>query len=202
MIYQKLGKNLKVPLNFKQTVVPYNPNSPRKSNGMPMAQVNDQTIAICNNLNIDDPVALLLMYNNGRINLCNSRQHDLTNSFSDVSNSFNESLLDNSTKDDVPQINIQRSSLSLPLPKSEEINLSSENLEEIDLLDSDDFYLNSNNKRVSPTMQDDKPVEANIKDIDVIIELENKKSIPIITSAKKFKRRNEQIYTSLTEDVY
>jgi hypothetical protein len=67
-VRQKFNDSLIVPQNFTQTVVPFEQNSWIGSSNknrysyseQPPAQINSQTTAFCDRLNIDDPMALLL----------------------------------------------------------------------------------------------------------------------------------------------
>lgn len=65
-IRQLLNSDLKVPLNFRQTVPAYDPKVPRRSLEMATLRTNCQTTELCSKLNIIDPFQKLLDLVSGR----------------------------------------------------------------------------------------------------------------------------------------
>ncbi|XP_015595330.1 lariat debranching enzyme isoform X2 [Cephus cinctus] len=58
-VLKKFNGDLEVPLNFTQTVEPYNPEAPKGFVEPATLQINEQTTEFCNKLGIDDPFVLL-----------------------------------------------------------------------------------------------------------------------------------------------
>ncbi|KAL0117480.1 hypothetical protein PUN28_010359 [Cardiocondyla obscurior] len=58
-VYEKFGSDLRIPLNFTQTVKPYDPCDTNTRIERPQLQINDQTTRFCQILSIDDPSTLL-----------------------------------------------------------------------------------------------------------------------------------------------
>ncbi|OAD60497.1 Lariat debranching enzyme [Eufriesea mexicana] len=105
IIFKKFNCDLQIPLNFTQTVKPYNPGATDISVEPPQLLINDQTTQFCNTLGIDDPSILLLLISNTKelksseslMETCEqiSSSHEISVSFdeSNVLNStFNGSL--------------------------------------------------------------------------------------------------------------
>ncbi|KAI4478674.1 hypothetical protein M0804_011702 [Polistes exclamans] len=65
-VLKKFNYDLKVPINFVQTVKPYNPNSTNCHYETPKLIVNNQTTEFCNILGIDDPSVLLQIILNAK----------------------------------------------------------------------------------------------------------------------------------------
>jgi lariat debranching enzyme len=62
-INNKFNYDLTIPLNFKESVIPYNVESPNIRVSQPKLAINEQTTKLCNKLAIDDPFALIKMTN-------------------------------------------------------------------------------------------------------------------------------------------
>lgn len=58
-IHRQWNNDLTVPLNFKRTVEPWDPETATKEFGQPNLVINEQTTEFCNKLVVDDPFALL-----------------------------------------------------------------------------------------------------------------------------------------------
>ncbi|XP_075224834.1 uncharacterized protein LOC142326316 isoform X2 [Lycorma delicatula] len=61
-VLSRFNSNLKIPLNFVHTVIPYSEDdndSPKKMNFINGAQINPQTVEFCEKLFIEDPLVLL-----------------------------------------------------------------------------------------------------------------------------------------------
>lgn len=59
LVLNKLGNNLKIPLNFKATAAPYQLGDNIRGNTQPEAKLNPQTLQLCEALSINDPLCLL-----------------------------------------------------------------------------------------------------------------------------------------------
>ncbi|KYN34191.1 Lariat debranching enzyme [Trachymyrmex septentrionalis] len=75
-VYEKFGSNLQIPLNFTQTVKPYDPCDMNTQIEWPRLLINDQTTRFCRMLGIDDPSALLQIITNTMMD--NSRSSELS----------------------------------------------------------------------------------------------------------------------------
>nr|CAD7437410.1 unnamed protein product [Timema bartmani] len=74
LVLKKFGNNLVIPLNFTTTVTSFSSEGENSSQtstparerypSQPQAQINPQTMAFCERLSVDDPMALLLDCNN------------------------------------------------------------------------------------------------------------------------------------------
>lgn len=58
-VHEKFDSDLRIPLNFTQTVKPYDPYDMKIQVEQPQLTTNDQTAKFCEMLGIDDPCALL-----------------------------------------------------------------------------------------------------------------------------------------------
>lgn len=215
-ILNRFGGDLKVPLNFVQTAKPHmqtdsSYNSPQITS-QPEAQINPQTRAFCDKLGVDDPIALLLRDTSSSNNTLGqeppysfhsvdqsgdvSQVSFITDEESAVSLSQQEVL---SVKSDVTWSNtespksIKRLSLLLPAPKGE--NKSSELLKSdvTDCQDKDNSLLNKQEKIKSETHT------ASLTGGDVTNSSEHLGPSEILPAVKKFKRRNQALYTDIEE---
>lgn len=215
-ILNRFGGDLKVPLNFVQTAKPHmqtdssynNPQIPSQSE----VQLNPQTRAFCDKLGIDDPVALLL-----RDASCNNTlTQEQPNSYHSIEQSGDISQLSFitdeecalslseqeifSVKSDVTCSNtdsaklIKRSSLFLPPPKGE--NTSNESLKpDVTALTDEDNSVLSKNENVKLEAP-----SASSTDFDFTSHDEHLGSSEILPAVKKFKRRNQALYTETEEN--
>lgn len=58
-VYERFDSDLRIPLNFTQTVKPYDPNDMNTQVEPPRLMINNQTTQLCQRLGIDDPSTLL-----------------------------------------------------------------------------------------------------------------------------------------------
>lgn len=103
LVLKKFNYNLQIPLNFTQTVKPYNPDAIDISVEPPQLLVNIQTTHFCNTLGIDDPSVLLLLMNNTKEFKSNESLMETSceqiSSSHEISASFDEDNILNSTFD-------------------------------------------------------------------------------------------------------
>ncbi|XP_063701404.1 lariat debranching enzyme [Culicoides brevitarsis] len=64
--------DLRIPENFQKISPAYNPNDNRRHGTMPEAQVNMQTTTFCDKLGIDDPLSLVLLLSGKELNYSTS----------------------------------------------------------------------------------------------------------------------------------
>lgn len=65
-VHKKFNYDLQIPINFKQTSKPYNPELMDQQNETPQLIINDQTTKFCDTLGIDDPSVLLQIISKNR----------------------------------------------------------------------------------------------------------------------------------------
>lgn len=184
----KFGGDLKIPENFTLGSPAFDPAQNRRYGNQPDAQINVQTTQFCERLAIDDPLSLVLLLAGKELNYSTSTMND-----SDLT--YNVSL--NSTCGDTKEAPLAS---TLPRPKWVE------NPDQICLDESDDELL-SDEKLVekfeakystpfkvtttprsklvlpSPKLEEQQPIDLSAP------------STPVESpAAKKFKRRNQEIY--------
>lgn len=134
-VLQILSDNLVIPLNFCRTAEPYNPQLPQSPYRVqPRAQLNPQTTAFCELLDIDDPISLVMVQQ--KIPLNHSTYRDKDSSFGlddslDQSSTTDSSL--NTTSDSLDDTPRKRTEFALPEP----LNASADNPDQLSL-DEDD----------------------------------------------------------------
>lgn len=154
LVLSRFDGNLNIPLNFRRTAQPYNPNNRPPMTQQPKPVKNPQTVEFCNLLDIDDPLNLVVLLSGGEINV--SEYRDVVNASitSETSISLNESdrledlsennTLNSSTASSGGVTNLtllnQRLSLfdSLPAPKYILDDSLNPEEAEIDLSDDDE----------------------------------------------------------------
>ncbi|XP_014209768.1 lariat debranching enzyme [Copidosoma floridanum] len=192
-IFNKLKCDLVIPLNFKETVRAYSPQTPTKHAGQPSIVLNDQTSEFCNKLSISDPLALLKRSSIGTSTNSSSNIHNEsfssrntsfspnsskhTDSFTDLSCSTEDSFIIDTTPTDITPIFEKKIMTPLKLPAAR--NESNTSLSSINSEDNSQEIQNLSNSSKSPRtlneMLHDEP--------------DNGKN-----EIKKFKRRNQSIY--------
>lgn len=198
LICKKFEGDLKVPLNFKETVKPYDPQVFNKNIGQPNLILNEQTTDFCNKLGVSDPLALLKRIYN--VNVEEEKNNSFTkntsfspntskqtDSFTDFSCSTEESFIIDTT----PSANTTPSSferkimtpLKLPAARNDSNNsLSGE-------ANSQETTSQEQNSNSSKNFDDDALLEGEQSSIDT--QIVGKVEQP---NCKKFKRRNQSIY--------
>ncbi|XP_034251071.1 lariat debranching enzyme [Thrips palmi] len=197
-VFKKFSGNLKIPLNFSQTVQAYS-SSDRSGNKQPAARVNPQTMAFCDRLGIDDPIALLLQGEGkypssyGSVSSIQDPIHpnnDLSEDKS-VSTGSNECL--------APKPRLQ--GLKLPSPKMSYETPASDSSENTPVINSttseDNFSQSENQEKIldsepsanNPIIESRVPSGLGVEDLG--------SQGPM---AKKFKRRNAAMYMSADDD--
>lgn len=215
-ILNRFGGDLKVPLNFVQTAKPHmqtdsSYNSPQITS-QPEAQINPQTSAFCDKLGVDDPIALLLRDTSSSNNMLSQ---ELPHSFHSVDQSGDVSQVSFITdeesavslsqqdifsiKSDVTCSNtespksIKRLSLLLPAPKGGDKSSELVKSGVTDWQDEDNSLLNKQEKIKSETHT------ATLTGGDVVHINEHLVTSEILPAVKKFKRRNQALYTDMEE---
>lgn len=215
-ILNRFGGDLKVPLNFVQTAKPHmqtdsSYNSPQITS-QPEAQINPQTSAFCDKLGVDDPIALLLRDTSSSNN---TLSQELPHSFHSVDQSGDVSQVSFITdeesavslsqqdifsiKSDVTCSNtespksIKRLSLLLPAPKGGDKSSELVKSDVTDWQDEDNSLLNKQEKIKTETHT------ATLTGGDVVHINEHLVTSEILPAVKKFKRRNQALYTDMEE---
>ncbi|KAI5719902.1 hypothetical protein M8J76_016486 [Diaphorina citri] len=115
LIANKFDSNFTVPSNFICTAPPYNPNQPSSNrNKQAHSKVHPNTTAFCEQLCIDDPLALLL---------AQSTPSSLNDSYGSFQSTIPSGLSTPCSKKDAPVQNLgslQKFKLNLPSPKNVE----------------------------------------------------------------------------------
>ncbi|PBC28604.1 lariat debranching enzyme-like isoform X1 [Apis cerana] len=182
LVLKKFNYNLQIPLNFTQTVKPYNPDAIDISVEPPQLLVNIQTTHFCNTLGIDDPSVLLLLMNNTKEFKSNESLMETSceqiSSSHEISSSFDEDNILNSTFDgSLTNDSFNRTSPLNLSPKSNNEEQESEINNSKDIINES---LNSLSSTVNYDCTDDS----------------NTHFIQIEPNCKKFKRRNHSIYSN------
>lgn len=108
-VLKKFNYDLKVPINFVQTVKPYDPELMDDQNEIPKLIINNQTTKFCNTLGIDDPSVLLQIILNSKEKKVNETilesTLESTLESSDISITFeDDSACENSTKNSIDMV--------------------------------------------------------------------------------------------------
>lgn len=85
-VLKKFNNDLLIPMNFKITAEPYNPEDPHNHVQLSNSCINNQTTAFCDNLGIDDPAVLIQIMNGA-----------YTEGKTNINDSFNETCSQDST---------------------------------------------------------------------------------------------------------
>lgn len=187
-VLKKLNNDLTIKHNFKQTVNGYDPEWDATNFNnlkMPQPSLNIQTIEFCDKLGIDDPLLIVSNLNNVKVHVPNYTISD------------QEAFKDCNIVSD-KQATTKKPQLSLPKPiNDDEINL--------DDLDDD---AEDNEEALKSTKSPEINAETKEETIEVNSELEEPKKVEEEIkieendqqpAAKKFKRRNQEIYTATDE---
>ncbi|KAJ9575911.1 hypothetical protein L9F63_007223 [Diploptera punctata] len=188
-VHDKFDGNFVIPQNFTQTVVPFEEHDKCTGGMQPQAQINPQTMVFCDRLSIDDPMSLLL--NSPNDSCLESSQNQIILIMSWLMTAWSY----------LPR----RLSLALPSPQNSDVDEPMKNPEEImvssdcvqnhglshfpsprdsDIDEPQTIYDNGFSDRVSSTTPS--------TDSDLSPDLEPK--------LKKFKRRNQSVYTNSEDD--
>ncbi|KAF7381690.1 hypothetical protein HZH68_015563 [Vespula germanica] len=108
-VLKKFNYDLKVPINFVQTVKPYDPELMDDQNEIPKLIINNQTTKFCNTLGIDDPSVLLQIILDSKEKKVNETliesTLESTLESSDISTTYeDDSACENSTKNTIDMI--------------------------------------------------------------------------------------------------
>lgn len=187
-VLKKFNGNLKIPNNFKQTVEAYQPEIDgrnfRNIQDQIFVTLNPQTTDFCQKLGIDDPLFLCL-HNAGK---------EAFTSTKDLSSHKNiDELLEDNQKTVIEEEITRRAPLAsfLPTPK---FNEEAIDLDEFDNDDNDEHQEQETERTLD---ESEKPQIEKLPEETASILSETNTQIPIETPPiKKFKRRNEAIYTA------
>ncbi|KAJ8668130.1 hypothetical protein QAD02_009793 [Eretmocerus hayati] len=186
-MHHKLNYDLTVPLNFKESVSSYNPASSIGKVSQPNLVLNHQTTEFCEKLSIDDPFALLKISNciteknessqSSSISTCTlSREIDSSASASySVDEDEERDVMPSFVEDKTPSFQPRPviTPLKLPAAKSDSTICLDDSVELVQM-DS------SKSPRKIDAIKDDESSNVQTKDEP---------------NVKKFKRRNQSIYT-------
>ncbi|XP_043683477.1 lariat debranching enzyme [Vespula pensylvanica] len=108
-VLKKFNYDLKVPINFVQTVKPYDPELMDDQNEIPKLIINNQTTKFCNTLGIDDPSVLLQIILDSKEKKVNETliesTLESTLESSDISTTYeDDSACENSTKNTIDMV--------------------------------------------------------------------------------------------------
>lgn len=169
-ILGKFDGNLEIPKDFVRTAVPYDGKTGYQFGTKPASFINPQTTTLCNQLNIDDPLSLAMLLSG----------HKLINAteYPDISN--NDDL--NAQQGSSTNIPIKKKLCTFVLPQPKlDMDL---NPDEIDIAEDVD----SREKVNTVLVNDEKSQVVKEKEIDGDDSCK--------PDLKKFKRRNQAIYTA------
>uniref|UniRef100_A0A1B6CUA3 Lariat debranching enzyme C-terminal domain-containing protein n=2 Tax=Clastoptera arizonana TaxID=38151 RepID=A0A1B6CUA3_9HEMI len=219
LVLNRFENNLKVPSNFIRTAPVY--DAKVTGNGQPSAYINYQTKTFCEKLGIDDPVQLLLEQHNSSSSaislssfLSPDKSVDLSSQCSSqtdiiTSRSYDDSFTLSRTVDiNKSCSSSQRSSLCLPPPKEEISN----NTQLMDMANSSEepVVIEKTSLIVLPIQKnEDEKMQINEESPEILKPegiVNGKKHIEEDTEDnpkpmfKKFKRRNQAIYSNIEDD--
>lgn len=189
----RLSDDLKVKENFQRTATPHNPLENQQHgrfNHTPYEPVsNPQTRILCDLLNIDDPLQLVLAMSGRRFAEYSATQDSTEAPQDDRDVVIEEERIVERT----------RTSLSLPAPKGDEGDSANEeaaqqNPEEISLSDDDNAEPQVEEMAAATV---DEPVEGEKVETEAAVEKPEETATPPV---KKFKRRNESIYKANSDE--
>ncbi|XP_051163383.1 lariat debranching enzyme isoform X2 [Leptopilina boulardi] len=185
IVLEKMNSDLKIPLNFIKTEEPYNPQTSPNNFENPRFQKNPQTTEFCNKLGIDDPLALLQL-------LLGIKEEKRDSSFSntDLDSSYAVELdtsasetFDQTFESSLCTLDDDDECSPLAIKIKSESNLS----KSISPLKLPPAKVNS------PSQDSDlsQPVSQEPEQEEVAVAV-----APIEPNLKRFKRRNQSIYSS------
>ncbi|KAK3932451.1 Lariat debranching enzyme [Frankliniella fusca] len=193
-VLKKFSTNLKIPMNFIPTVEAYDPSrSSGNKHGQPKAQLNPQTTSLCDLLGIDDPIALLLKDEGISTTTEPSLQSsktlpevvDIGCDKSDIAEAVSSKPTLHGMKLPPPKL----SGLVLPPPMHKEEEVSPN-----DCTDKSEIVQEGENHSLEPTAENP-IIESRTP---AFSDVENSGQGPL---AKKFKRRNQSLYSSTEDDL-
>ena len=181
-VLKKFNCHLEIPLNFTQTVKPYNPDASDVSIESPKLLINNQTTQFCDVLGIDDPSVLLQLMRSIKESKSNESLLETSceqiSSSNEISISYEEDNVLNSTFDgSLTGDSFNRTS---PLNLSPKSNSEEQDLEISSSKEAADESLNSLTSPVNFVCTDNS----------------NTPVIEIEPNCKKFKRRNYSMYSN------
>lgn len=180
IVLQKFEGSLKIPENFRQTVEAYKISSNKKFYKQPPSEINPQTTTFCDILQIDDPLSLAMIMAGKELN---------HSSFADIStNDLDET---NSVLDETVSP-VKRAPLASSLPTP---------MWTIDTNGENDL----NNVPTTSFVDDEFPEEVSTSSEGAPLWVIDTKPdetscLSETPSVKKFKRRNQEIYSQTEED--
>uniref|UniRef100_A0A1B0G3Y7 Lariat debranching enzyme C-terminal domain-containing protein n=1 Tax=Glossina morsitans morsitans TaxID=37546 RepID=A0A1B0G3Y7_GLOMM len=190
-VLKKFENVLKIPENFCRTVEPYDPkrNFKTSQHVQPKSQINPQSLQFCDTLGIDDPLTLAMLIGG----------HELSHS-STLDGTFESNLNDSSSIADEPSsLNTSNASMVSPLKRrsvgSSSIGL---NLPKPKAIES-----NAITKADELSSDSDDKVEQEADTHNCGITPQELPTLHIDSPKpplKKFRRRNQDIYQSKTDD--
>lgn len=195
-VRNRLNDDLKVKENFEITASPHDPIKDQQQHGRfnhtsyePVS--NPQTRNLCDLLNIDDPLQLVLAMSGRRFaEYSAAKPQDLAEAAQDDRDVVIEEEM---------IVERTRTSLSLPAPKKDEGVENEEavqqNPEEISLSDDENEKAEPQIEEVVGTVAES--IQADSLDADVAVVKPEETATPPV---KKFKRRNESIYNANSDD--
>lgn len=186
-VVKKLNNDLTIKNNFKQTCNGYNPEwDERNFNNlkMPHPSLNIQTIEFCEKIGIDDPLQIASNFNNVKVHVPNYTKSD-QEAFKDCN-----IVSDKHAPTTKPQ-------LVLPKP----INNDEIDLDDLDDDGDDNEALKcTKSPEIDAEMKDEKSeVKCEFEKPKKVEEVKNKEIEVQEPAVKKFKRRNQEIYTATDE---
>uniref|UniRef100_A0A336LVS1 CSON005839 protein n=1 Tax=Culicoides sonorensis TaxID=179676 RepID=A0A336LVS1_CULSO len=217
--------DLRIPENFQKVSPAYNPSDERRHGTQPDAQVNMQTTQFCDKLGIDDPLSLVLLLSGKELNYSTNTNlsHDSDmQSLDDTGNISGYTLSQNSPEN--PDQAPPASSLPKPVWMVEDRTGDPDKIN----LDDDDDDQNEEklaqaftakystpfksplgagtatktprSKMTLPSPKFESCISEENETAKTENDLEPKSSEPETTPAKKFKRRNQEIYGTPCDD--
>ncbi|XP_011495378.1 PREDICTED: lariat debranching enzyme [Ceratosolen solmsi marchali] len=185
-IHNKFSYNLTIPLNFKESVEPYNPEMGNRHVSQPNLVLNEQTTEFCNKLAIDDPFALLKLANGiadeselncSSVSFLTSTPSKQSFSHTDLSCSTEDDEAVNFIIDTSPSYTLRPiKSLKLPAAKNDSTMSISDSF-------NSDIEIKTDASKSSSSVE----IKGDHTAVDVEVTVE--------PNCKKLKRRNQSIYT-------
>lgn len=195
-VQKKLLDNLKIPLNFSRTVEAFDVSKHAgNSTRQPDAQLNPQTMAFCKSLGIDDPIALLYK--------AEGRVPPVGSTFGPATDEKNESdLKNNSSVDPSDSCGLKHSlqGMKLPSPKLSSGMVLPEPRNSCEELGSESTLEERQDESGANKFTSSEPSEENpIVDSRTPL-LDTPSPDNGCPQVKRFKRRNQAIYSTVDED--
>lgn len=176
LVSKKFENSLKIPENFRQTVEAFKISSNKKFYKQPQSEINPQTTSFCDTLQIDDPLSLAMIMAGKELN---------HSSFADISNNDLDETSLTVLDDTISPMKRAPLASSLPTPMwTIDTNGENDNLNKIPTTSFVDDHFPEVAEGAPLWVVDTKPDE-------------QPNETP---SVKKFKRRNQEIYSQTEEE--